>query len=237
MKNETNIPETTKTLSPFKKNGVMLKICGMKYQENITDIATISPDYLGFIFYEKSPRFFEGTIPQIPKSIKKVGVFVDADVASIIEKIKDYQLDIVQLHGDEDALYVTQLNKVLKSSFPDVQVWKVFAMDTSFDFDKLNPFENKVDAFLFDTKGKQPGGNGLVFNWDVLKNYPSKKPFILSGGIGLDEIESLEKFLKSAVSKYCYAIDINSKFEIEPGLKDIEKLKELKSHAIISNNK
>ncbi len=101
---------------------------------------------------------------------------------------------------------------------------KVFSINDDYDFSELAPFENLCDFFLFDTKGKLPGGNGFAFDWKVLKNYPSSKPYFLSGGIGLGEIEKLKQFFKSPESKYCHAIDVNSKFEIEPGLKDVEKL-------------
>ena len=106
---------------------------------------------------------------------------------------------------------------------------KVFSIKDEFDFSMLLPYEDVCDYFLFDTKGKLPGGNGYTFNWDILKNYPSTKEFFLSGGIGLDQFEDLKRFQKSKASKYCYAIDVNSKFEIEAGLKNIEKLKKFKS--------
>ncbi|MCX7551898.1 phosphoribosylanthranilate isomerase [Xanthomarina sp. F2636L] len=199
----------------------------MKYLDNIKEVSSLQPDYLGFIFYEKSSRFFEGKLPEIPKQIKKVGVFVDADISDIIGKVIKHELNIIQLHGNEDELYVLRLNIALRLYSPDVLVWKVFSIDDHFKFNKLKPFENKVDKFLFDTKGKQPGGNGFTFNWNILNSYPSSKPFILSGGIGIDEIDNLKTFFKNDVSKYCYALDINSKFEITPGLKDIEKLKKI----------
>lgn len=197
----------------------------MKYPKNIQEVASLEPDYLGFIFYEKSSRFFENEHSIIPKQIKKVGVFVNAEVFDIVEKVIRHKLNIIQLHGKEDELYVLRLNMALRLLSPNVLVWKVFAMEDHFDFNKLKPFENKVDKFLFDTKGNNPGGNGYTFNWKTLNIYPFTKPFILSGGIGLNELENLKTFFKKPVSKYCYAIDVNSKFETSPGLKDIEKLK------------
>ena len=205
-----------------------LKICGMKYQENISEVAQLQPDYLGFIFYENSSRFFDGIIPQLPESIKKVGVFVNSDISNIIEKITKYNLDIIQLHGNEDEEYVLSLKMALQITFPDVILWKVFSVGHDFNFEQLIPFENKVDKFLFDTQGELPGGNGYTFNWDILKSYPSTKPYILSGGIGIEESEHIANFLATDVSKFCHAIDVNSKFEIEAGLKNVEKLKEFK---------
>ena len=192
---------------PFKK--FRLKICGMKYAANIKEVSTLLPDYLGFIFYEKSSRFFDGEMPNIPKSIKKVGVFVNETETNIIKKIKQYNLDFIQLHGEESA----ELCKKLQIN--DVQIIKVFSVDDDFDFSKLEPFETVCDYYLFDTKGKLHGGNGTTFNWQILQKYKSKKPLFLSGGLGLEEIEQLHK-----LNLPIFAIDVNSKFEIQPGLKN-----------------
>ncbi|GGI56941.1 N-(5'-phosphoribosyl)anthranilate isomerase [Winogradskyella haliclonae] len=194
----------------------------MKYQENIEAVATLQPDYLGFIFYDKSSRFFDSKIPELPKTVKKTGVFVNANLDSVLQIIKIHNLQAVQLHGNESPEYC----KTLKYS--DVEIIKVFSINDSFDFSVLKPYEGIVNYFLFDTKGKLPGGNGYTFNWDVLKDYPSTTPYFLSGGIGLNEIENIKTFKKSPASKYCYAIDVNSKFEIEPGLKHIEELEKFK---------
>lgn len=199
----------------------LLKICGMKH--NIAEVAKLQPDYLGFIFYEKSPRFFDGEIPALPLRTKKVGVFVNENISKVIELCRKYALDVIQLHGNESKEYVLDLQGYLVLYSPDVLVWKVFSVDDDFDFSQLKTFENKVDTFLFDTKGKEKGGNGHTFNWEILKNYPSKKPFILSGGIGLEEIDSLKELLKT--DHPIHAIDVNSKFETEPGLKDVSALK------------
>lgn len=203
-----------------------LKICGMKYQDNITEIASLQPDYLGFIFHEPSPRYFEGSIPELPKSIKKAGVFVDEKVEYIAQQIEKHKLTVIQLHGHESP----EMCRLLKST--KAQVVKVFSIKDKFDFEVLTPYEDVCDYFLFDTKGILPGGNGYLFDWSVLNNYPSTKPFFLSGGIGLDQIDKLREFQNSEASKYCYAIDVNSKFEIEAGLKDIQKLKEFKNKTI-----
>ena len=200
-----------------------LKVCGMKYHDNILEVATLHPDYLGFIFHEPSPRHFEANIPEIPEAIKKVGVFVDEKVEFISNQIETHGLSVVQLHGHETP----EVCRLLKSS--GVKVVKVFSIKDHFDFSVLAPYEAVCDYFLFDTKGKLPGGNGFAFDWNVLNDYPSKKPFFLSGGIGLNEVKDLEDFLKSKASKYCHAIDVNSKFEIQPGLKNSESLKEFKS--------
>ncbi|MCX2762458.1 phosphoribosylanthranilate isomerase [Aquimarina muelleri] len=215
----------------------------MKFPENIQEVTLLQPDYLGFIFYEKSPRNFEGKILAIPSTIKKTGVFVDTSIDFILQKVKQYDFQAIQLHGNESAAYCQDLKdtlisddrphrflKPVRSSEDDkIKIWKVFSIKDTFDFDVLKPYEGIVDCFLFDTKGKEKGGNGYTFDWSVLKNYSSSTPFILSGGIGLEETDSILSFLKGPESNYLYAIDVNSRFEIEPGLKNIEKLKEFKN--------
>jgi len=201
-----------------------LKVCGMKYQENITEVAAWQPDYLGFIFHEESPRNFDGLIPKLSTQIQKVGVFVDEKVEYIVQQIEKHHLSVIQLHGHESP----EICRLLKST--KSKIIKVFSIKDKFDFSVLTPYEDVCDYFLFDTKGKLPGGNGYTFNWDVLTDYPSAKPFFLSGGIGLDQVENLKRFQESEASKYCYAIDVNSKFEIEAGLKNIEELKKLIKH-------
>ncbi|WP_239987054.1 phosphoribosylanthranilate isomerase [Flavobacterium tibetense] len=202
-----------------------LKICGMKYPENITEIAALQPDYLGFIFWEKSSRMMDvGLLPELPETTKKVGVFVDATATEIRSKINQYQLDIVQLHGNESANFCTEIKQL------NVEIIKVFSIGTNFDFSVLEQFLPMVDYFLFDTKGKLPGGNGVTFDWNVLENYPFEKPFFLSGGIGINEIEAIIEFQKTKVAEKCIAIDVNSQFETKPGLKntiELEKFKKL----------
>ena len=197
----------------------------MKYQDNIEQVAKLLPDYLGFIFYEKSARHFDSIIPQLPDSIKKTGVFVNEEIETVLEKIKIHNLQAVQLHSEELPEYCLELKHYYEKK---LEIIKVFSIKNQFNFDILKPYENVCDYFLFDTKGKLPGGNGYTFDWNVLNNYPSTKPFFLSGGIGLNEVEKIKEFQQSNASKYCYAIDVNSKFEIEPGLKNIELLKYFK---------
>lgn len=207
-----------------------LKICGLKFSDNIVAVAQLQPDYLGFIFYEKSSRFFKERLPNNLNSIKKVGVFVDASPSEIISIVTKYHLNIVQLHGEQSEGFIIKLHNEIKlHALKNLEIWKVFSIDSTFDFTRLTSFENIVDAFLFDTKGKLKGGNGYSFNWRILKNYPSKKPFILSGGIGLDTLQNLREFKKLDISKYCQALDINSKFETKPGFKDIKSLHVFKS--------
>ncbi|TDY14195.1 phosphoribosylanthranilate isomerase [Meridianimaribacter flavus] len=210
-----------------------LKICGMKYQDNITQVANLQPDYLGFIFYKQSKRYFDGNIPELPKAIKKVGVFVDAEIDYILSKVKTHKLNAIQLHGNESADFCNEIKyQFERSREPNdntIEIIKVFSIKNEFNFDVLKPYEAVCNYFLFDTKGQLPGGNGYTFNWEVLSNYPSQKPYFLSGGISLNETENIKSFLGSPKSKYCYALDVNSKFEIEAGLKNLEELATFKT--------
>jgi phosphoribosylanthranilate isomerase len=138
------------------------------------------------------------------------------------------------LHGQESPEFCKKLKQFclaeLVSASHPIEIINVFSIKENFDFNLLKPYESVCDYYLFDTKGKLLGGNGYSFNWNVLKHYPSTKPYFLSGGIGLEETENVLAFLQRPESKYCYAIDVNSKFELEPGLKHIEQLKTFKTH-------
>ena len=199
-------------------DNMKLKVCGMKLENNISEISKLNPDFMGFIFWPKSKRFFNEKFIRISDKINKVGVFVNQDYDFIIDKINNFELDFVQLHGEEDYQFCKKIKTQCK-------LIKVFNIGADFDFEILNSFESVCDYFLFDTKGDSYGGNGIKFDWKLLKKYPSKKPFFLSGGIDLkDFTEILEiKELKIPL----VGIDINSKFEYEPGLKNIKKVEEL----------
>lgn len=201
----------------------------MKYQDNIQQIGTLAPDYLGFIFYEKSPRYFKGPLPDIPASIKKIGVFVNATITEVIEKVSQFGLGGIQLHGLESTDYCEELKNGLqfaiqKGTLAHIPfIIKVFSVKDSFDFSVLKDYEPLVDYFLFDTKGVYAGGNGYTFNWELLKGYPSKKPFFLSGGIGIGQLEAIKAIDPNLP---VHAIDVNSQFEQQPGLKDYALVQE-----------
>jgi len=195
-----------------------LKVCGMKLENNIFEISELNPDFMGFIFWPKSKRFFNDKSIRISSKINKVGVFVNQDYDFIIDKINNFKLDFVQLHGEEDY----QFCKKIKSQ---CKLIKVFNIGSDFDFEILNSFESVCDYFLFDTKGDSYGGNGIKFDWKLLKNYPSKKPFMLSGGIDITDFKEILKIKELKIP--LIGIDINSKFEFEPGLKNIKKVEEL----------
>ena len=223
-----------KTIHNKKYDKLCLKVCGMKH--NTLDVAQLKPDYLGFIFFEKSKRNYDqAAIETLPEGIQKVGVFVDASIEFVINKIKQFKFDVIQLHGSETPEYCKTLQsgcliersrdtaEATPSKIPEI--WKVFSIKDHFDFSVLEAYETVVNKFLFDTKGKEKGGNGYTFDWSVLQDYPSQKPFILSGGIGLEEIAAVNELKKTTLP--LAGIDVNSKFEDEPGLKNIDLLKSL----------
>jgi len=154
----------------------------------------------------------------LPSSIQKVGVFVDADINEIISKTKAFDLNLIQLHGQESIAFCNELKT------HNIPIIKAFSIDAEFDFNRLEAYETVCDYFLFDTKGKLPGGNGTVFDWNILNDYNGKKPFFLSGGIGLDTSIQIKDFHNSIQYKNCIAIDVNSKFETKPGVKKLTSL-------------
>ena len=158
-------------------------------------------------------------------------MFVNTTIEEILQKVTKYGLQLIQLHGSESPELCQKLQNV------GLKVIKVFGIEETFDFSLLEPYEEVCDYYLFDTKGKLPGGNGYAFDWEVLENYPSTKPFFLSGGIGLENIDDILIFLYRPESKYCHAIDVNSRFETKPGLKDIEKLAAFKKRLAEHSNR
>ena len=194
------------------------KVCGMREAKNISEVAALQPDYMGFILWDGSKRHCPNP-QQVPEGITKVGVFVDATVAEIEDAIEDYKLGAVQLHGNESPGLCRELQR-------KVQVIKAFGVGEGFDFDTLLDYLPYCDFFLFDTKGPMPGGNGTTFDWSILENYVFDLPFFISGGIGLAEIDNINELRRTDLP--VYAIDINSKFEIAPARKDAEQLKKFK---------
>lgn len=207
-------------------NDLKIKVCGMKYPENIREMAGLKPDYMGFIFYGGSPRNFSGEIPEIADSIKRTGVFVNADAQFIAEKIKKYGLQAVQLHGEESPELCSKIKDL------GVEVIKAVSVGSDFNFEELDKYKDKIDLFLFDTKGKERGGTGKVFNWEMLREYHLHIPFFLSGGIGIEHAGKIRYFRESVLNeeqkKLFSGIDVNSRLEISPGHKDCQGFRDLK---------
>lgn len=200
------------------------KICGMKYSENIQDVLTLAPDYMGFIFYPPSSRYIgeEKEIVWIKSftDVQKVGVFVNASLQEIEGRVNALALDMVQLHGDEAPGFCKEVAHL------GVEVMKAFSVgEEGINMALIGTYIPFCDYFLFDTKGRLPGGNGQIFNWEVLEAYGGPVPFFLSGGISLDNAEAA----LALEHPHFIGIDVNSRFEIEPAKKDILLLKELKA--------
>lgn len=190
----------------------------MREPANIRELAALNPDYMGFIFYEQSKRFVGSLKPKslnIDSRIKKTGVFVNAELDYIKDQIELFGLQAIQLHGGESPELCNSLRQT------GCEVIKAFGISESFDFDTLNPYIPVVDFFLFDTASAQHGGTGISFNWQVLNEYKAQIPYFLSGGIDLAHRQEIQNIQDTRL----YAIDINSRFELEPGLKDIDKIK------------
>ena len=194
-----------------------IKVCGMRDADNIQQVDDLSIDYMGFIFWPHSKRYVAECPTFLPRHAKRVGVFVDSDVDIIMRHIDNFGLDAIQLHGHETPDTVLSL----KAQNPDISIIKAFNIATPKDLEQTIAYEELVDLFLFDTKGKSVGGNGEKFDWSVLDAYHSRTPFLLSGGIGPDDAPHILSFHHDK----CVGIDLNSCFEISPGLKDISKLK------------
>ena len=200
-----------------------IKICGLKFESNILDLSIIEPDYMGFIFWEKSKRHVKGSTPNLSQTkIKKTGVFVNADFEKIKEKVYVHKLKAIQLHGEESPEFCKKIKAF------GVEIIKAFSIDENFNFDILKKYDLCSDYFLFDTKGKSPGGNGISFDWEILRNYKYEKKIFLSGGIGVDSINDIKKLKNFDLPLFC--IDINSKFELNPGKKNIELIKSFKNN-------
>ena len=191
-----------------------IKVCGMRDVENIREVEALGIDMMGFIFWPKSKRYVSEFPENMPIYAKRVGVFVDESIEQVKQIADDYALDIIQLHGSESPAYAQELR--------EWEVIKAFNIATKEDLESTKPYEGIVDYFLFDTKGQSVGGNGEKFDWSVLEAYDGKTPFLLSGGIGPDDAERVKAFHHPQ----CIGIDLNSRFEASPGLKDVNKLRE-----------
>lgn len=194
----------------------LVKVCGMRIPHNIEELTQLPINYIGFIFYKKSKRFVS-TLPlvEMPDTIKKVGVFVNSTIEDVKTEIA-HGLQAVQLHGDESAAYCQSIKDT------GVEVIKAFGIGSVMDWKQLEPYTTVVDYFLFDTSSAQYGGTGITFDWQILKEYPYDTPYFLSGGLDIDNIPTAQQITDPRL----VGLDLNSRFEIEPGLKNINRIKE-----------
>jgi len=215
-----------------------IKVCGMRDGENIRRVAALGVDWIGMIFWDKSPRYVTmiptdaGIIPDradtTPKTdIKRVGVFVDEMPQNIITRAVNFELDLIQLHGHETPTMIRNLRRTLDPDIrPGIQFIKAISVSCRDDIAAYKPYEDCVDYFLFDTKSPTVGGSGAQFDWSVLEAYDGNKPFLLSGGIGPDDAERVKAFHHPQ----CIGIDLNSRFETAPGVKDVDLLRTFIQH-------
>lgn len=193
---------------------MIIKVCGMRQAENIRTAEALGADWIGMIFWARSSRCVTAPPAYLPQQARRVGVFVDETVEKVRELANAYRLDIIQLHGKEPPEYAVQLK--------ERTIVKAISIATAEDLEQTKPYEGIADYFLFDTKGESRGGNGRQFDWSLLSGYHGTTPFLLSGGIGPDDAARIRAFHHPAYA----GIDINSRFEIQPGLKDINLLKD-----------
>ena len=212
---------------------MIIKVCGMRDADNIRDISALGVDMIGLIFYPPSPRYVQqfssgaGIIPDyapdMGKTPLRVGVFVDDMPQNIVTRVYNYKLDYIQLHGNEPRETLENLRATIDPDIkPKIKIIKAISVSSAEDIKKYKEYVGAADLFLFDTKCKTVGGSGELFDWQVLQAYDGDVPFLLSGGIGPDDAERIQNFHHPK----CIGIDLNSKFEIEPALKDVEKLKQ-----------
>ena len=203
-----------------------VKVCGMTDINQVTQLDAMGVDFAGFIFYPKSPRYVVRQLSgeQVKRAklrLGKVGVFVNAGYDEVMRQVDSYGLDMVQLHGDETPRFCEQLANY-------ITVVKVFRLSDNDPIDwMIRPYQDSCDMFLFDTEGAGYGGTGKKFNWEVLKPAQIEKLFFLSGGIESGDVDRLKQFAREPVAKKLFSIDINSKFEQAPGVKDLKKIRQM----------
>jgi phosphoribosylanthranilate isomerase len=210
---------------------LMIKICGMREPANVIEVVNLNPDYIGFIFYQDSPRYAAKILdPEIftrlPGGIRKVGVFVNSDIDVINSAIRKYSLDLVQLHGSESPDTCRRLSEA------GISVIKSFNIKENTEFNLCAEYINCTNFFLFDASTSKYGGSGYKFDWKILDKYELNHPFFLSGGISPEDAYYILEISNVAF----YGIDLNSRFELNPGLKDTKILKKF-MHNIRNNNK
>ena len=204
-----------------------VKVCGMTNMQQIKELEEMGVDFAGLIFHKPSPRYVMNGIesPSLFTKenirIKKVGVFVNESVETVLGTAKEWRLDMVQLHGDESPAFCKQVSLAVSTT-------KVFRVGQAIDFNNIMAYNNVVDYFLFDTLGEQYGGTGNQFDWKLLSSLDLKKPYFLSGGIGSEDVQKINDFCKLKTS--LFSLDLNSKFETVPGLKDMEKVSQFLSN-------
>ena len=203
---------------------MIIKVCGMCDSDNIRQIDELGcVDWMGFIFYPPSSRNAEQVPDYLPKYCKRVGVFVNATHEEIRQRQEAFGLEIIQLHGDETPDYCQALRTLLPEG---TQFIKMIQIASTKDLERIEAYEGIVDYFLFETKCQGYGGSGQQFDWKILQHYNGQTPFLLTGGIGADDAERIKALNSQLSTLNCIGIDLNSRFETSPALKDAKLIKE-----------
>ncbi|MCD8235345.1 MAG: phosphoribosylanthranilate isomerase [Prevotellaceae bacterium] len=196
---------------------MVIKVCGLRETENLKEVEKLGVDWMGFIFYPRSPRHVALRPSYLPTQARRVGVFVNEHKESIMQRVSEFRLDIVQLHGNESPDFCTDLRNSLPAS---MQIMKAVRVEKEADIEKAESYGQSIDYVLFETKCDTYGGSGKQFNWEWLQSYKGPRPFILSGGIGPEDAQAIKQLTHPCF----YGIDLNSRFELSPGIKNIELL-------------
>ncbi len=203
----------------MSKRRCAIKVCGLKEESNVQEVLALSPEYIGHIFYEKSPRYLTDpmTLP-LDTETQRVGVFVNASLERIVDEVRNNALSIIQLHGLEPVSLINSL----KESLPDIGIWKAIKIKDEFPLELISTYRDAVDSFLFDTYSELGGGSGVQFDHALLDHYTEDTPYLLSGGIGPDDAKLVRELFDG--DDRMWGVDINSRFETGPGVKDVRLL-------------
>lgn len=213
---------------------MIVKVCGMRNADNIRQIDELGcVDWMGFIFFPLSSRNVECVPDYLPKHCKRVGVFVNATPEGIQHRQEEFGFDLIQLHGDETPEYCQALRPRLKEG---TELIKMIQIESPQELEKTQEYEGKVNYFLFETKCKSYGGSGKQFDWDILQHYQGKTPFLITGGIGAEDAERIRTLNSQLSTPNFLGIDLNSRFETAPALKDAKRIKAF-VQIVQSNNK
>ena len=224
MNGHSNNPDAKDPASENESKAIRIKVCGLTDANQVRQLNELGIEFAGFNFYRRSPRYVYKNMPstaikRIRGKINKVGIFVDEDVEEVLRAVDDCGLYLVQLHGNESPRYCEKISNY-------ITVIKVFRLSDDDNVEwKIKDYYDVADMFMFDTEATAFGGSGKKFNWHILKDLKINKPFFLAGGISPDDVSELKKFAMEPVAKDLFAIDINSKFEVMPGVKDIDIIK------------
>ena len=207
---------------------MIIKVCGMQNADNIKDVDNIAEvNWMGFIFHPGSSRYVDHVPSYLPRYSKRVGVFVNDDKINIVRMVREFELEYIQLHGDESPEYINELRDIIPND--NIKFIKTVQISSNEDIASSYRYEGLVDYFLFETKTESYGGSGKQFDWNIISEYKGSTPFLITGGIGPDDAKRIKSFRHPLFA----GIDINSRFEISPALKDVEMIRRFIKQVLI----